>query len=280
MTDWFVNGQAARSIDIDDRGFRYGDGLFETVAVRGGRARLWDYHMDRLAAGARVLELPVPAADELLHSLMRAVDDTRRWQDCVGRILVTAGSGPRGYRRRDPLVPTVVVGVADATQLDPAVYPAGIDTHRCRTRLAPQPRLAGLKTLGRLEQVLASNEWQDSSVFEGLMCDSDGHLICGTMSNVFVVQGQQLSTPDLSRCGVAGVMRRHVIALQAATGAKVIERDLRWDGLGACDEVFVCNSQFGALPVRACGDYRWPVGPVTRSVLALLAENGVAEVQP
>lgn len=72
-------------------------------------------------------------------------------------------------------------------------------------------------------QILARNEWQDPDVFDGLMCDSAERLICGTMSNVFVVRDQSISTPDLGRCGVAGVMRRHVLDTLQGAGKSVPE---------------------------------------------------------
>jgi 4-amino-4-deoxychorismate lyase len=127
---------------------------------------------------------------------------------------------------------------------------------------------------------LARKEWQDPNIFEGLMCDTDGRVICGTMSNVFVIHKQTVSTPILDRCGVAGVMRRHVLERLSASGVSVRERVLDWNDLTSADEIFLTNSQFGVMPVRACDEHKWPADPVTRTVMDLLADSGIEECVP
>jgi 4-amino-4-deoxychorismate lyase len=115
--------------------------------------------------------------------------------------------------------------------------------------LGQNPRLAGLKTLNRLESVLARAEWRDARVWEGLMRDTDENIVCGTMSNLFLRKGSVLLTPLIDRCGVAGVMRRWV--LQAARGLKLEpqERRIRWQDLIAAEEVFMSNAVVGLKSV-------------------------------
>src|SRR5690606_24700582 len=96
----------------------------------------------------------------------------------------------------------------------------------CVTRLAEQPLLAGLKHLNRLEQVLARAEWQNPAYAEGLMCDSAGRVIEGVYSNLFLCKDGELLTAELSRCGVAGVMRAEVLAQAEALGIAVHIRDI------------------------------------------------------
>jgi 4-amino-4-deoxychorismate lyase len=141
-----------------------------------------------------------------------------------------------------------------------------------------QPLLAGIKSLNRLEQVIARAEWDDENIFEGLMLDTDGRLICGTMSNVFIVKKSAVITPAVTRCGVAGIMRRHLVGLlQKEAGIACEVRDVAADELSAADEVFLTNSQFGVLPVRACTSMQWDIGPVTRRAQTIVAGNGVPE---
>jgi 4-amino-4-deoxychorismate lyase len=115
--------------------------------------------------------------------------------------------------------------------------------------LGQNPRLAGLKTLNRLESVLARAEWRDARVWEGLMRDTDENIVCGTMSNLFLRKGCALLTPAIDRCGVAGVMRRWV--LQAACSLKLEpeERRIRWQDLIAAEEVFMSNAVVGLKSV-------------------------------
>ncbi len=278
MADWFSDGEAAPYVAASDRGFQYGDGLFETVAIRDGEARLWHYHMDRLTKGCELLGLKMPAHDELLRGVMHAVQQSNTPAAySVAKIIVSAGSGRRGYGRSRSVTPSVLYGAFPA--MPPAIesYRDGIDTVLCQTRLAVNSAMAGVKTLNRLEQVLARSEFVETEVFEGLTMDADDNIICGTMSNVFFVKDNSISTPPLDRCGVDGVMRRHVIETLADQGIETKVQLTCLADMNRVDEVFLSNSQFGVLPVKRCKEMQWPAGEVTRSVMTILADNGVVE---
>ncbi len=278
MPDWFRNGDASGQVDASDRGFQYGDGLFETVAIRNDAPRLWQYHMDRLSNGCKLLGIEKPADTELYEGVMHAL----RHSDVptaysVAKIIVSAGAGRRGYGRPKATTPTVLFGAFPAAPPPVDSYVDGVDLALCRTRLASDSPTAGLKTLNRLEQVLARSEFIDTGEFEGLTMDAADNIICGTMSNVFFVTKKSISTPSLDRCGVAGVMRRHVIETLRGQGIDTHIQTVKLVDLKNIDEVFVANSQFGVMPVRSCADMRWPVGDTTRRVMSILADNGVAE---
>ena len=278
MTEWFRDGRACDALSADDRAVQYGDGLFETIAIRGGAPRLWAYHVERLQTGAAPLGLPVPAEPALRAKLDAALDQARADTNrCVAKLILTAGAGPRGYQRVGDMPVTLLTGVSTSRRPPDACYLDGVDLRLCNTRLAIQPQLAGMKTLNRLEQVLARNEWHDDSVFEGLTLDTDGRLICGTMSNVFLVTGQQLITPAITRCGVSGVMRRHILTLLDEAGADFRVRDVEVDELRAADGVFISNSQVGLLPARRCGSSSWPPHPLCRRLTGMLRESGIEE---
>lgn len=278
MTQWFCEGLALDTISIDDRAVQYGDGLFETVAIRGGEPRLWRYHIERLQTGCARLGLATPAEAALEDALSSAVAGSRIDAECcVAKILVSAGQAPRGYRRDLDGKVTILIGLSESARLPEAVYKDGVIVRLCNTRLATQPQLAGIKTLNRLEQVMARREWHDEAVFEGLMLDTDDRLICGTMSNVFLIDGQSLVTPAITRCGVSGVMRRHVLTLLAEAGIDGEVRDVAIDEMWSCDGVLITNSQFGALPVKRCGDKSWQTGDMTHRIMQLLADSGIGE---
>ena len=128
---------------------------------------------------------------------------------------------------------------------------APVHIRMCTTLLGTNPALAGLKTLNRLESVLARAEWTNPRIWEGLMCDSDSNIVCGTMSNVFVRRGSTLSTPTLDRCGIAGVMRRWVLEQAAPLRMRTAAGRLRWKDLAAADEVFMTNAVVGIVSVAA-----------------------------
>ena len=272
MSDWYRVSRPLGAIDPDERGFQYGDGVFETVAVRKGEPRLWSHHVRRLERGCKRIGFERPTMIEPYVEIALAETRQNR-RHCVVKIIVSGGVGQRGYARPIPSQTETFVGIFPATTTNRPAYLKGVATMLCDTRLAVGSHLAGVKTLNRLEQVLARSECAPTGAFEGLTLDAEGRLICGTMSNVFLVRDNALVTPSLHRCGVEGVMREFVME----TCGDVDVCDLTLEDLAAADEVFITNSQIGAVPVHRCDDYRWKVGPVTRRVMRQLADAGIEE---
>lgn len=270
MSSWYCNGAPCSAIDVESRGLHYGDGVFETIAVRNGSPRLWPLHVARLIRGCDTLGLASPDTEQVL-ALIERVDMSYG----TAKVIVSAKAGQRGYGRASKET-DVIVRTFESQPLPGDHFIHGVDIIECTTTLATGSVTAGLKTLNRLEQVLARNEVLAADRFEGLTRDAVGHLICGTMSNLFAVKDGTIITPDLTRCGVDGVMRRLIIESLDALSINVNVCDI--DDLRSCQEVFLSNSQFGVLPVRSCGDKVWPVGDVTRKVGQILANNGVQEL--
>lgn len=254
-----VDGCAQAQQCVLDRGFMYGDGLFETVRFVGGDAPLWTLHMQRLASSCQRLALPAPDPATLLRE---AREVTAGWPQAIARITLTRGLGTRGYAPpAEPRPTRVVAGFAMPT-LCPEDAVDGLRVRRCTLRLAEQPALAGMKHLNRLEQVLARAEWQDPAIAEGLLGDFHGRVICATAANLFAVIDGSLATPVLERCGIAGVARAEVLARLPDTRV----RDIGWDELAAASEIFLCSSVRGILPVRAVDARPYTIGPVTRAM--------------
>jgi 4-amino-4-deoxychorismate lyase len=239
-----VDGQEDGRIDPGDRGLNYGDGLFETIAVLEGRPRFLDWHLERLADGARRLGFP-PQDASLLRGEIAAVTFGAR---CIVKLIVTRGSGPRGYRPARSAVTRRIVVAWDWPE-PPASAVAGARVGWCRTRLGRNPALAGLKHLNRLEQVLARAEWDDGVMDEGLMCDESGCVISGTQANLFARIAGRWVTSRLDQCGVAGVMRRAFSAWQAEQGSPVEERELLRTDIELASALLLTNALAGAWPV-------------------------------
>jgi 4-amino-4-deoxychorismate lyase len=278
MSEWRRIDHQLGAVHPDERGFQYGDGLFETVAIRGGKARLWSYHAKRLNASCRKLGLEQPAHGVLAAYLQAALRDTSENTDCcVAKVIVTAGVARRGYARYMPTPTETYIGLFSASPPNKPAYLKGVATVLCETRLGVGSALAGLKSLNRLEQVLASSEVAPTGAFEGITLDAEGRVICGTMSNVFIVRDNEVKTPALHRCGVAGIMRELVLEELQKHDAAATVCDLELADLESADEVFITNSQMGAVPVHRCDAMRWPVGPITRDVMGFLAARGIEE---
>ncbi len=243
-----VNGEARDSLPLADRGLSYGDGLFETVFIKNGRPRFWPKHLQRLQNGCAALGIAPPAAVTLRQEIAQLFADGG---DGVLKIIVTRGSGGRGYYSDTSLAPTRILTRHTLPAYPTAYWQDGIAARLCQTSLSCQPRLAGIKHLNRLEQVLARREWADGPWVEGLMLDAAGRVIEGIMSNVFLVQGEQISTPNLDRCGVQGIMRGQVLEMLSAAGRPVRIRAVAQEELWTADELFVTNSLIGIWPVKS-----------------------------
>jgi len=248
-----VYGQMfSETVSSQDRGLLYGDGLFETIRFRSGRLLLWEPHRQRLLSGCDALGIDLEPA--YLDSLIPEVIASGPSTDCILKVIVTRGTGGRGYSPPSPNLPTVLFQWHALAPDIVSNSKNGIDVIFCRHPLSVNPVTAGIKHLNRLDQVLASRELLDCAlhtptVREGLMLDVDSNLIEGTRSNVFVVLDNQLCTPELTRCGVDGVMRNRLIELFASKGIEVVVRTIQHRELTQGSEAFLCNSVFGVWPI-------------------------------
>lgn len=265
-----VNGAVADSVAVTDRGFAYGDGVFRTLPVKQGRPQCWQRHYRKLAHDCAGLALPCPDGELLAGEVARA---SREHGDCVVKIIVTRGSGERGYLPPPSPTPTRVVMTSALPRYPDEFTRSGVAVHLCRMRLAAQPRLAGIKHLNRLENVLARAEWNDPALPEGLMLDEEGNAIGGTMTNLFIAERGELATPDLSRCGVAGVTRERVQAAAARHGVACRVEHLKLERVLAAQELLLVNSVVGAWPVKALGGKSWQRGVCAARVQQWLDED-------
>lgn len=258
-----VNGQPAGEVSVRDRGLAYGDGLFETIRVAQGRLTLADYHFARLERDAARLRI----AFDLPAFVREASGLALRIGEGLIKLIITRGLGERGYALSEGPATRIVLGA----QLPD--YPAereeqGVVLYPCVTRLALQPALAGMKHLNRLEQVLARSEWQ-APFGEGLVCDMLGKPVECTMSNLFLRREGEWVTPEVTECGVRGVMRDYLLAELAASGEPVRQRAVELQELLDSDEIFCCNSVYGVWPVVGLMNRTWSPGPFTRQAQAL-----------
>lgn len=267
-----VDGRRQDSLSLADRGFQYGDGLFETIAVLGGRPALWERHMQRLLLGCQRLLLPLPDTATLLDEALSLTAGQAR---AVLKLVYTAGVGGRGYPRPEPVKPSRILWCVSAPSYPAAHWRDGIDAGYCALRLMPQGVFAGVKHLGRLEQVLARRELDGRALTEGLMLDQAGRVVEGVASNVFAVFDNVLATPPITDCGIRGVMREHLVDLAAVLGIKVEERPLDPSMLDEADEIFLTNSLIGLWPIRLLEGRSYVRGPIGRYLLQTLIESGV-----
>ena len=270
-----IDGQPARGIDALDRGLHYGDGLFETIACRGGHARFLELHLQRLGEGCERLGIQYPNRDGLTWQI-RALAATV--PECIIKLIVTRGSATaRGYGAQgDEQARTLLLQYPWGAE-DPAPWEHGVAVRTAQGRIGENPALAGIKHLNRLEQILIRREWTDPAIREALVFSSSGWLVSGTMSNVFLVRAGRIMTPAITAAGIRGVMRRVVMREAQRAGVPVSEAAVDVATLASAEELFLTNARIGIWPVHTLDGRSVAVGPLTRQLQQWLLPLLVAQ---
>jgi 4-amino-4-deoxychorismate lyase len=267
MIECLVNGEISMFVETTNRGLNYADGLFETLTVHNSRPRRWQAHMDRLGAGCERLGLKIPPQAILLREVQTV---SAGLANAVVKIVLTRDGQGRGYM--PPENSGCIRIVSSHIFPDGTIELArlGVKARLCELRLAIQPALGGIKHLNRLEQVMASAELRETGAAEGIMLDQEDHVISAIAANIFLVMEDRLLTPRLDRCGVRGVLRNQILL---EFGARCEQRRILVDMLQEADEVFICNSVRGIVPVTAIDSLVYEIGPVTRELQTWLLDG-------
>ena len=246
--NYLINGSFDHTISPLDRGFAYGDGVFRTLVMREGSPENWPLHYQKLVADCSVIGIVCPSPELLMNDLQQLflLDET-----AVAKIIVTRGEGNRGYTPPAITAPMRVVVKSPMTQYPEEMFVDGVNLTVCETRLALQPRLAGIKHLNRLENVLARMEWHSPDITDGIFLDINDNVIECTAANIFARFGDTLITPSLTQCGVSGVTRQRIIELAYTLDLKVKVEAMTLQQLLTADEVIICNSLYGAWQVKS-----------------------------
>jgi len=258
-----VNGKQEKLISIRDRGLLYGDGVFRTLLSSRGQALHWPLHYQKIQHDCAALGIVCPSITVLSAELDALL---LLHPDAVLKLIVTRGQGTRGYTPPTQTEPTHIWDVSARPELPSDASTLGVKVCWCQLRLGTQHRLAGVKHLNRLENVLAAGEVSDEGCKEGLLMDASDNVVSGTRSNLFVVHQGALITPDLSSCGVSGVQRDRVVAWAAQHNISVQIRDIRQDEVLDADEFFLVNSVIGLWPISELGSQKWNAFPISMKI--------------
>ena len=246
-TQTLINGRPETTIDLSDRGFQFGDGVFTTLLIQDGIPLFAREHLDRLDRDAQTLKLPSPDRQILRDEIAQLASGC---PSGILKIQWTRGCGGRGYLPAEHLLPTRALILRSADPISEKV-PSPLRVRWAEMRLGINPLLAGAKHMNRLEQILARLEWNDPEIDEALLLDSEGFVVEGVSTNLFLVQGASVVTPLLDRAGVRGVMRDLLIKIVRASGYTLREERVRPDLVDSADAVVLTNSVRGICPVAS-----------------------------
>ncbi len=247
IAETFKNGLPCDGIDPLDRAFLYGDGLFTSVRICGGKPQLWIRHLQRLQLGADRLGLDVHFAELELDVFQKA----ELIQHGVLKVIISRGIGARGYFPPHQSA-IVYLQLFPSTECSDDVCKPPITSGILTSQLGQvMPQLAGLKTLNRLEQVLLRQELAGFGWNEGLVCDVNGLIVEGVYSNCFLLVDGEWWTPPIDCSGILGVMRAELIGRMQAQEISLHLRTLHRDDVAQIEALFFCNALTQIVPVSA-----------------------------
>ena len=264
-----VNGKISKTIDVRDRSVQYGDGVFETIAVKEKSLKFWKEHYQRLNKGCKVLKIKCPPEVFLKKEINKFLRKTKK-EKLVLKIIISRGVGGRGYSPPRNTKPTRILGIYDWPNYPLKNFTKGIQMNICKTRISDQPALSGIKHLNKLEQIIARLEWQSKAISESIMLDSNDNVIEGTMSNFFGVKENVFYTSTIKFAGIEGIMREVILKLLKKNKKKYIIKKITLKEFLKFDEIFMCNSIFGIWPVIKISKKRFSFGKKTKEIIDLL----------
>lgn len=260
-----VNGQLVpaetAAVSIFDRGFLYGDGLFETLRVNRGRPWLWDEHWDRFSRGANTLRIALPFESAGVRTQADKLLDANDALEAVLRIHLSRGSGRRGYSPQGADSPTIVLSVHP---LPPA--PAAWKVATASLRLPPSHPLSAFKTTNKLLSIMAKIEAEEQGADEALLLSAAGEIAQGASSNIFWIQDQTIFTPPEATGILPGVTRAAVLRTCESLKLPVRQETAAVETLYKAAGVFMTLSTFGIVEVVEVNQRGIPRSEVTQEI--------------
>lgn len=265
----FVNGEylpeEEARVPALDRGYLYGDGLFETILVHHGRPYRWAQHLERLRKGADWLRFAVPMPPKELRAVMAELINRNELSHGIMRVAVSRGVGGRGYSPQGAGQPTLVVTCHPAPTVDPA-NPPRWKMVTSSFRVPAGDRLSQFKTASRLVNVMARAEADALGANEALIVNTNGELTEATGANVFWLWRGVIHTVPTSVGALPGITRAVILELCQSMGLRTQKKIIRADMLHQAEAVFLTQSTHGVIVVEALDQTTFPSAPIILTV--------------
>jgi len=244
----FLNGQFVSEehavVSVFDRGFLYGDGVFETLRILGGKPFRWDQHLQRFEKGAGFLRITCPFRSEVLRDFANRLIAENQMPDSLLRLTLSRGLGVRGYSPKGAERPTLVMTLHQEPPVDPKRL-AGWHLISSTVRLPANEPLSQFKTCNKLPQIVARAEADVLKADEALLSNTDGCVVEGSTSNLFWLERKLVCTPALTAGVLPGVTRSVIFEICRAMGLAVCEASAMVDDLRQKSAIFVSLSSAG-----------------------------------
>jgi branched-chain amino acid aminotransferase len=265
----FCNGEFLpeheAKVSVFDRGFLYGDGIFETIRICQGAPFRWDQHLERLREGASALRIRVPIADKDLAATAQELVRRNQLPEAILRITLSRGAGRRGYSPAGADQPTIVMTVH-------AALSAGLENPGCwrivtsSLRASSGDPLALLKSASKLPQVLARAEAEARGADEALFLNGEGEATEGASANLFWIEHGTVWTTPLTSPALPGVTRRVVLDLCRELAVPFAEGRCPLKRLWEAEGVFLTLTSLGIVEGVSLDGQQLSRSPLTRKL--------------
>lgn len=265
-----IDGLQTDQIPASDRGLQFGDGCFTTALVNYGHIHNLSAHLQRLQEDCQALAVPFTEWKLLALEMKHLAATADR---CVVKVVITRGSGGRGYSCQGANQPRRIVTLSAYPRHYDQWQTSGIRLSTSPYRLASNPALAGVKHLNRLEQILIRQAIDDTQDQEALVLDNCGNVIECCTANLFFRKGNNIYTPELNQSGVNGTLRRMLLKSLPEMGCDCQVIRCQPEDLQQADEVFICNALMPVLPVVKIDNWHYKRGELSQQLYHFVLEQ-------
>jgi len=264
-------------ISVLDRGFTYGDGLFETMRVYSGKIFRLEHHLDRLFQSARSIFIELPITRNEIRSAIYATIKLNGLSNSIVRLTVTRGEMGSGINVDYSSPPTVVILVKPVKAISKKIYKEGIGIKLYKkSAIRTQGISNQIKSCNYLSNIILREKALRENFFEAVLLDHDHNVTEGTISNIFIIKNNQLKTPIVNEFVLSGIIRQSILDLCLENNIPFKEGLVTESELYEADELFLTNSAIEILPVRNINHHKLKnrgMRPMTQHIHMLLLKS-------
>ena len=265
------------NISVLDRGFTYGDGLFETMRVYSGKIFRLEHHLDRLFQSARSIFIELPITRNEIQSAIYAAIKLNGLSDSIVRLTVTRGELGSGVNVDYSSPPTIVILVKPVKAISKKTYKEGIGIKLYKkSAIRTQGISNKIKSCNYLSNIILRENALKENFFEAVLLDHNHNVTEGTISNIFIIKNNQLKTPILNEFVLSGIIRQAILDLCLENNIPFKEDRITERELYEADELFLTNSGIEILPVRNINHHKLKnrgMRPMTKHIHMLLLKS-------
>ncbi len=271
----FLNGQFVAekkaAVPVNDRGFLYGDGLFETMRVYNGKPFRMAQHLERMVRGADFLKIKLPFTPKQLQQFGEELVQKNKMPDSVLRVTLTRGPGERGYSPKGAETPTVIMTLYETPPLDPD-HPPQTSLVTSSFHIPANDPLSSFKTLNKLTQIAARAEAEEKGADEALLINSNGEVTETAGANLFWIYHDKVCTTPTGRGALPGITRAVILEICQVLGLPTNKRVIKPEALKNSEGMFLTQSALGVVIVSSLDGEPVPMSPMVEKIYRAYCE--------